>query len=161
MKISTRVVSNNFLKKNHCFQPHLEAHISTSNILDVTHIKIAGDAILSGIRIIANEANDLRLNSLHIIGIIFKVAIVDDLQCMDKVAVLLFSLEVGAVAVHDLVQWFFIESRNPKEPILVGFQYSFYLFKTVWNLSEFPAKRLLVFGVGKLVGVEQRRDDTG
>ena len=47
------------MKKNHGFQPRLEAHFATSNILDVTHIIIAGDAIISGIGIVANEANDL------------------------------------------------------------------------------------------------------
>lgn len=161
MEISTRVVSNNFLKKNHAFPPHLELSLSTSNILNVTDIKIFSDAIISGVGIIANEANDLWSNSLHIIGVVFQVSVVDDLQGMDKVAVLFFSLEVGAVAVHDLVQRLFIEPRNPKEPILVGFQYSFNLLETVWNLGEFPAKRLLVVRVGEVVGVEQGRDDAG
>lgn len=59
MEISTRVVSNNFLKKNQAFPPHLESSLSTSNILDVTDIKIFSDAIISGVGIIANETNDL------------------------------------------------------------------------------------------------------
>lgn len=59
MEISTRVVSNNFLKKNHVFLPPLESFFSTSNIHNVTDIKVFSDAIVGGIGIIANEADDL------------------------------------------------------------------------------------------------------